>query len=171
MSRCIDEPRSEKQSGAFLNYEVLNMAKTFNDLSDAELGQLLRSRYDRLVEAHDMGLSEEHPADRWAQDTEVLHSHREARADDEGGLGPVEIQNKAKVRGMDNPPDFQGKPANPKLGKPAQDSALEGAEDDRIRLSGHHDIAGQLALASARRSNPARIRAVARAVPGYNRLK
>ncbi|MGO9930575.1 MAG: hypothetical protein ACLPV8_02010 [Steroidobacteraceae bacterium] len=54
---------------------------------------------------------------------------------------------------------------------PAQDSAAAGAEDDRIRMSGSADIAGDLALASARRSNPARIRAMNAAIPGLDRLK
>jgi hypothetical protein len=80
----------------------------------------------------------------------------------------------------DNPPPTEGTPQPPVAGN---DSA-ERIADDMIRLSGHPDIAGQLALASARRSSPARIKAMdaalrdpakthgmASAIPGYNRLK
>jgi hypothetical protein len=129
-------------------------AKTFDDMTLEEIGALTRSRYDRLCEAHDMGLSDEHPADRWAQDTEVLKAHRAACASDENsGLGPKTIQ---------------------KRGTPNEEQALTakaGAEDHAIRRSGHHDVEGQLALAQAKRSNPARVRAMNLAIKGLDRLK
>lgn len=136
------------------------MAKTFNDMSDAEMGKMLRSRYDRLCEAHDMGLDDgPHPSERWAADTEILKAYREAAAT--GGVA-------GKVAGTDNPPGGAGQPRPPVAG---QDSAAAGAEDDMIRRSGHHDVNGQLALAAARRANPSRIRAMNRAIPGLDRLK
>lgn len=128
------------------------MAKDFTQMTDAELGKCFRSRYDRLCSAHDMGLDDgTHPAERWHADTEILKAHRAATASDEGGLGNVEIQNKAKSG--------------------AQDSAAVGAEDHAIRRSGSADVEGQLALAAAKRSNPARIRAMSLAIKGLDRIK
>src|SRR5579862_7346002 len=100
------------------------MATTFNDLSDAELGRLLRSRYDRLCQAHDMGLSDQHPSERWAEDTEVLKAHR-AACDEGGGLGPVLNM---KRGAQDNPPATPGTPK-----PPAQDGKFERGTDGVAR--------------------------------------
>lgn len=144
-------------------------------LTDDEFGAKLVAAYRGYRDLHDAGaLAEdaEHPRDtvnNW------LGTIRDSKATDENsGLGRVTIQKRGtpnEEQALDNPPNFAGKPANPTLGKPAQDSAAAGAEDDMIRRSGHHDVEGQLALASARRSNPARVRAMENAIPALRRLK
>ena len=136
-------------------------------LTDEEFGAKLVAAYRTYRDLHEAGALDadaEHPRDtvnNW------INTIRDCKAQDEGGLGPVEIQNKRKVAGGDNPPGGSGQPRPPVAG---QDAAAEAAGDDRIRLSGSADIGGALALASARRSSPARIRAMAAAIPGYDRL-
>jgi hypothetical protein len=97
-------------------------AKTFDDMTFEELGKLTRSRYDRLCAAHDMGLDDgPHPSERWAADTEILKAHRAAcAADENSGLGPVEIQNKRKPGADEQQPDVTGGLPSK---KPAMDSA------------------------------------------------
>ncbi|MGO9994700.1 MAG: hypothetical protein ACLPTF_19585 [Steroidobacteraceae bacterium] len=144
---------------------------TFNDLSDAELGKLLRSRYDRLCAAHDMGLSDQHPSERWAEDTETLKAYREAAAT--GGIA-------GKVAGTDNPPDFEGKPDNPALSvppRPTQDSKLGiyvRGLDHAVRFVPHGgqmlpgDV--QVAMPDAVSTTAASTRAMTKTIPGYRRL-
>lgn len=143
------------------------MARTFNDCSDAELGQILRSRYDRLCAAHDAGLSDEHPDETWARDTETLKAYREAAAT--GGVA-------GKVAGSDNPPATPGAPKPPVAGK---DSAAGGTYvrglDQQLRYVPHGGrmLPGDVAV-SVPRSVPSTggsQRAMAAAISGYTRIK
>jgi hypothetical protein len=141
---------------------------TFNDLSDEQLGKLLRSRYDRLCAAHDMGLSEQHPSERWAEDTETLKAYREAAAT--GGIA-------GKVAGSDNPPATPGTPKPPVAG--ADGRFMIGTDGvprfEAINAKGDtvSIVTGDAAVeAHARQSDPARVRRMAKAIgPSYDRLK
>jgi hypothetical protein len=143
------------------------MARTFNDLSDAELGQLLRSRYDRLCLAHAAGLSDEHPSESWARDTETLKAYREAAAT--GGIA-------GKVAGSDNPPDFKGEPDRPGLSAPprqTQDGRYSVGSDSvpRFETSDGRVLRGNEALAArAAQANPSRAKRMALAIKGFDRL-
>src|SRR5258708_19744475 len=89
-----------------------------------------------------MGLSDQHPSERWAEDTEVLKAHREATTKDEAtGLGPVYIQNKGKSGAQDNPPDFKGKPENPTISlppRPTQDGNFQRGTHALARSTSNH---------------------------------
>jgi hypothetical protein len=155
------------------------MAKDFTQMSDAELGACFRSRYDRLCAAHDMGLDDgPHPSERWHADTAILNEHRAATAKDEGGLGPVEIQNKAKPGGAkdDTQPELTAAGNYGNGGaEPAQDGKFERTTAGVPRFTssdGRFVVTGDAALvANARQSNPARVRRMALAIPGYKRIR
>jgi hypothetical protein len=156
------------------------MAKDFTQMTDAELGKVFRSRYDRLCAAFDMGLDDgPHPSERWQADTEILKAHREASTQDEAtGLGPVYIQNKGA---RDNPP---GGPGQPKAPMPAQDgktTIIEKAQDrysvgsdnvPRFEFAAGGVLYGNDAiLARAAQSNPSQAKRMEKLIPGYGRRK
>ena len=137
-------------------------------LTDDEFGAKLVALYRAFRDLHESGQLDsdaEHPRDTvnsWAD------AVRTSKANDEGGLGPVEIQNKAKPEAED---DVQPrKSANGNSGNGGATPAQDSAADDMIRRSGHSDIPGQLALAAARRVDPSRAANMASAIKGYGRL-
>lgn len=153
------------------------MAK-ISELDPAEAAQRL---YDAYMAAHERyttdpdGTEGIHPSKDYARWKAV------GATDENTGLGPKELErtdhgadgddepDNYNPTGRDDPPGFAGKPADPKR---AQDSAAAVmAEDDRIRLSGSADVEGQLWAARARRSHPARIRAMDNAIPALRRLR
>jgi hypothetical protein len=138
------------------------MATTFNDLSDAELGRLLRSRFDRLCQAHAAGISDEHPSESWARDTETLKAYREAAAT--GGIA-------GKVAGTDNPPPTPGTPK-----PPAQDSQLGTwvrGLDHAIRFVPHggQRLVGDVDVAMPGSAPVNTARRMEKLIPGYGRRK
>jgi hypothetical protein len=156
------------------------MAKDFTQMTDAELGACYRSRYDRLCAAHDMGLDDgPHPSERWAADTEILKAHRAATANDEGGLGPVEIQNKAKRSAQDNPPPTPNTPKPPVqdgkttiIEKP-QDRYMVGSDNvPRFEYADGRVLFGNDAIiARSQQSNRGRVRVMKTKIAGYDRIK
>ena len=119
-----------------------------SELSDDERREYLDKAYQTACDLCGSGDLEAHPS-RTIMDW-VRAGRARDKARDEGGLGPVEIQNKRKPgnddlldpasepdpdamddhddnvlknpRGIgDDPPDFPGKPANPTRSEPTQD--------------------------------------------------
>jgi hypothetical protein len=133
--------------------------------------------YRQYMSAHDAWLADKdvrHPSfdtKEWRSVARDAGTLREPTADDaNAGLGPVEIER--TDHGADNP-DFEGKPANPTLGKPAQDAAraAEATEEARIRQTGSANLEGDLWAARVRRSNPETVRKMSLAIKGFDRLK
>lgn len=137
-----------------------------SDYTDAEWGQMLQRRWDRLQALVDDGVIESHPlvAD-WNEHSRML---RDAR------LGQA----------TDDPPAFRGEPATPErngesLAEQHRHERSDGGASDaameefRIRQRGGANMDGELQLARARRSavTSAAIKRMTEAVPGYGRLK
>ncbi|HWS68100.1 MAG TPA: hypothetical protein VN325_35455 [Steroidobacteraceae bacterium] len=131
-----------------------------SQMDPTEAGELLYRKFMAAHEANKGGAPEDHPS------RDVQKWNRIAAT---GGTGS-ENQIERTDHGADNPPDFAGKPANP-----AQDARValdEATEECRIRNSGAADMESQLTLMRARRSNPATVRGMAKALgPSYNRLR
>ena len=145
------------------------MAK-ISEMEPAEAGAEL---YRQYMSAHDAWVADSdvrHPSfdtKAWRQTARDAGTLRES-ATDEGGLGPVEIQNKRK--GMDNPPGGQGQPQPPVR---AQDGALsfDSAGIARFETVSGKVLTGKDAeLAFARQSDPTRVKSMGAAIKGYNRL-
>lgn len=155
------------------------MARNYNDCTDAELGRITRTRYDEMCKAHDAGMDDrDHPAERWAQDTEVLKAYRASVAKDEENTGgsPRNIQRtpagKQIKSGADtDQPEITGGIAGE---HPAMDGVLSSDQNSKpvFTFADGRVVTGDRALeASARCSNPVRVRAMKRAIPSYGRLK
>jgi hypothetical protein len=143
------------------------MARTFNDLSDAELGRVLRRRYDALCDAHDAGFGEEHPSDRWAADSTTIKEYREAAAS--GGIAGT-------VAGQDDEQPKKSASGNSGNGgaEPAMDGQFFRGTDGvpRFTFGNGRTVTGDAAIvARTQASDPARVRRMAAAVPGYNRIR
>ncbi len=145
--------------------------KSFIDSkSDEQLGSYMRDRYDRLHDAYDMGLCDEHPGVAWNESNKILRDHKVAKDAAGSGLGARELEERDQPNGaQDDPGEFPGKPSNPQRngGSLAGDLALE---ESRIRQSGCADVEGALHLARIRRSDPAAVRAMSKAIVGYDRI-
>jgi hypothetical protein len=117
--------------------------------SDAELGAMVRDRYERLMDAHAGGLSDEHPVAQWNNDNLTLRAHRAAKDAAGSGLGARELEERDQPRpqtATDDPtPHTTGTPPNPQ--RPgaelaAHDAAVRAAIPGLDRLRGpftHHD--------------------------------
>ncbi|MGH8299336.1 MAG: hypothetical protein ACRET5_10360 [Steroidobacteraceae bacterium] len=155
------------------NSEVVQMQsfkEMLDSMNDAELGAKMRDRYGRLVEAHDMGLSDEHPADAWNSQNKILRDHKVAKDAAGSGLGARELEETDQPRAQDDPArtsQTPQAPARPGASTAAHDAAME---EFRIRQSGHADPEGAISLARARRINPDAVRSMGE-IPGYNRLR
>jgi hypothetical protein len=148
------------------------MAISFSNMTDDEIGSMVRDRYTRLAAAHDAGLTDTHPRDQWNADSAVLRS---ARAQDENsGLGPKTIQKRGTPEEEnaldDQQPENTGPGGN---SKPAQDGRYEVGMDGQPRFyTGGKILVGDAALvARSRQSNPGRVRAMENAIPSLRRLK
>jgi hypothetical protein len=74
---------------------------------DAELGAMMRSRFERLIDAHKSGMTDTHPSVRYNEDNAVLRAHRAATDGSGSGLGARELEEKDKPNG-DDPPSTSG---------------------------------------------------------------
>jgi hypothetical protein len=164
-----------------------------SELSDDERREYLDKAYQTACDLCGSGDLEAHPS-RTIMDW-VRAGRARDKARDEGGLGPVEIENKRKPGNddllddpnsmdddpdaIDNPPDFEGKPANPTLRKPAQDGRYSTGTDgvprfERVNAKGEtvSVVVGDAALVvRAAASSPAKVRAMGAALKNYHRLK
>jgi hypothetical protein len=146
-----------------------------SELTDEEFGRVLVARYDALAAAHAAGLIDEHPSESFNRGAADLR--RAARDGLPGNVGEAkEIEPDDHT--ADDPPRTEGTPAAHGMpdrpGAAARDRRLaadEAREELAIRLSGAPDVEARLQLARARRSDPNRVRAMDRAIPGYGRLK
>ena len=156
----------------------MNFSEMLDSKNDAELGAMVRDRYERLSEAHDQGLTDTHPATQWNADNKVLRAHRAAKDAAGSGLGARELEERDQPRAQDDPPPTPGTPPNPQRNgaalaahdrRLAADASLE---DLAIRQRGIN-VDAELLAARARRhsSDSASVAAMAGAVPGYGRLK
>jgi hypothetical protein len=108
----------------------------FSEMSDGELNEYLGDAFRRAHDAVDCNFShDEHP----------IHSVREWAATVAAGGAP------GRGRAEDNPPEFPGKPANPKLlSEHAQDSADALAlKIARIRRENPHNVESAIWQATA----------------------
>jgi hypothetical protein len=135
----------------------------------AELYRQYMSAHDAWVADHDV----RHPSfdtKAWRQTARDAGTLREA-ATDEGGLGPVEIQNKAKD---DEQPELTaGGNAGNGGPTPAQDGRYTIGADSvpRFETSDGRVLLGNDAmLARSRQSNPTRAANMASRIKNYNRL-
>jgi hypothetical protein len=122
-----------------------------HDYSDAELGAIVRDRFERLAKAHADGLTDTHPRDAWNADNAVLRGGQ----DDNSGLGPKD---------------------NVRRGSPSEE---EGATDDvqpSEAVTGGRapnkkpTMDGALSAAIDRATGPRRAHPLERIVKGYGRL-
>jgi hypothetical protein len=137
------------------------MAK-LSSMSDDEAGAALLKAYRRACDCYD----EDNDAHGQHPGRDVRRWIQIAATGGQNSEGKIQSQD-------DDPQPVNSANGNSGNGgeEPTMDAARDVAEDDMIRRSGSADIAGDLALASARRSSPARIRAMARLIPGYDRLR
>jgi len=103
--------------------------KTLDDFSDAELGALVRERFEKLAEAHAAGFGDEHPADAWNRDSKILRDHRlSTDAPLPGNTASAkEIELTDHPDAQDDPPPTAGTPrppARPGGGLAAHDRAI-----------------------------------------------
>ncbi len=128
--------------------------------------------YDSYMSAHDAytndpeGTEGRHPS----KDVSRWREAAAGAAVDEGGLGPVRIQRGGSATDDDQPEVTGGLSTS----KPAQDGRYEVGMDGQPRFyTGGKILVGDAAiLAQAKQSNPARVKAMSRAIgPAYNRLK
>lgn len=140
-------------------------------LTDEEFGAKLVAAYRAYRDLHEEGALDsdaEHPRDTV---NDWINTVRDSKANDEGGLGPVEIQ-KRKASDDEQP----AKTANGNSGSggpmPAQDSYSIGVDGiARMFTRDGRILEGNDATeANARQSNPERVRTMAGAIKGYNRL-
>jgi hypothetical protein len=136
--------------------------EVLDSMDNAVLGAKVRDRYERLMEAHSMGLTETHPAAQWNADNAVLRAHRVAKDAAGSGLGARELEENDGAQ--DDPPQ---PPARPGAALAAHDSL----EELRIRQRGGANVEGELHLARIRRADPAAARAMNAAIPGLDRLR
>ncbi len=148
--------------------------KTFREMldstSDADLGAKMRDRYERLMEAHSMGLTDTHPAGQWNADNATLRQHRVTKDAAGSGLGARELEEKDGAEDDTNPTGANPPRAPERSGGAlaAHDAAME---EHRIRNSGCADPEGAISVARARRINPESVRSMTETIPGYNRLR
>ena len=144
------------------------MAK-LSEMDDETAAALLLKAYRNACDCYDSEEHGNHPSQ--AVNSWIRNARDSAARDENTGLGPKYLE--PTDHGADDPSEFAGKPPNPQ--RAAQDAervALdEATEECRIRNSGAADMESQLVLMHARRTDPRKVRAVARAVPGYDRLK
>ncbi|HWS67706.1 MAG TPA: hypothetical protein VN325_33470 [Steroidobacteraceae bacterium] len=131
-----------------------------SQMDPTEAGELLYKKFMAAHEANRGGSPEDHPS------RDVQKWNRIAAT---GGTGSEKRIEKGED---DQQPEIT---ENGNAGAtPAMDSAARAAEeieDSKIRNSGSATMASDLWAARARRSDPRKIRAVAAAIPGYDRLK
>ena len=96
-----------------------------SSMDDAALGSMCRDRYERLMDAHSMGLGD-HPAEGWNATNKILRDHKVARDAAGSGLGARELEETDQPKAQDDPPPTSGTPAPPKRGAPTLDSAIPG---------------------------------------------
>lgn len=146
-----------------------SLVEMLNSLSDAELGAKVRDRYARLIEAHDMGLSDEHPAEGWNAQNKVLRDHKVAKDAQGSGLGARELEPTDRAEDDTNPTG-----ANPPRAPERPGAALaahDSLEELRIRQRGGANMDGELHLARVKRADPAAVREMNAAIPGLDRLR
>jgi len=153
-------------------------------MTDEQLGAEMRDRFTRLAEAHHMGLSDEHPADRWNADNAILRDHATKARDSTSGPGGSLPGNTASSKEVMDDPNAalagattRGARGGPREGATvAKDRALaadQNAEEFRIRQSGSANLEGELHLARLKRggSTSASVATMDKLIPGYGRLK
>lgn len=119
--------------------------KSLDEFSDAELGALVRDRFEKLAEAHEAGFGDTHPADAWNRDSKVLRDHRLSRDGMPGNVASSkEIELTDHPRAQDDPPPTPGtpRPERPGGSLAAQDAALRAAIPgiDRLGLGHGRDF-------------------------------
>jgi hypothetical protein len=141
-------------------------------LSDADFGAKLVAAYRAYRDLHEAGALDsdaEHPRDtvnNW------ISTIRDCKAQDQGGLGPVEIQNKAKDD--EQPSLTAGGNAGNGGPTPAQDGRYVVGLDGQPRFEhadGRVTTGADALTARARQANPSRAAAMASRIKGFDRLK
>lgn len=157
--------------------EMRSFKETLDSMNDAELGAKFRDRYERLMEAYAMGLSDEPPSVQYNADNAILRAHRVAK-DAQGngsGLGARKLEPTDRAEDDTNPSGANPPRAPEREGaNVARDRRLaadQTREELAIRNSGSADVEGQLALLRARRADPAAVRDMNAAIPGLDRLR
>jgi hypothetical protein len=162
-----------------------------SEMNDDEAGAALLKAYRGACDAYDPEEHGDHPSHAVAS---WMKNARDAKAKDEGGLGPVEIENKRKPGADgegevmptnpngedDDQPELTAGGNNGNGGAvPAQDGryGVDSAGVPRFeRMNAKGETVGVVVgdaaiVAHSRQSNPARVRRLALAIPGYSRLK
>jgi hypothetical protein len=145
-------------------------------LNDADFGAKLVAAYRAYRDLHEAGALDsdaEHPRDtvnNW------ISTIRDCKAQDEGGLGPVEIQKRAEddQQPGSTPVTGAGSPAGNAGPKPAQDGRYTVTSDSRplFETADGRVLRGNDALeARAKQSNPTRAANMASRIKGFDRLK
>lgn len=148
-----------------------SLKDTLDSMNDAELGAKMRDRYERLIEAHDMGITDTHPATQYNADNAVLRAHRVAKDTQGSGLGARELEPTDRPVGQD---DTNPSGANPPRAPERPGAALaahDSLEELRIRQRGGANMEGELHLARIKRADPAAAQAINVAIPGLDRLR
>jgi hypothetical protein len=152
-----------------------------SEMDPAEAAALLYGRYMAAHEAYD---ADEHDGPHPSKDVTRWGNIAATGGRDEGGLGPERIQGARSDRGAGlGPVEIQNKakdevqPSESERGnagaEPAQDGrySLDSAGVPRYETAGGQVIVGDAALeANARRSNPARVQRMSAAIKGLDRL-
>lgn len=146
---------------------------TRESMTAEQFGKKLCTAYDQYSEHYEAGRLGDDALPPHEIVNQLTRANREAnekaRDENNSGLGPKYLQNKAKPEAEDD--EQPKKSANGNSGNGGATPAQDGAQDDMIRLSGVHDVPGALAAARARRADPAKVAAMAGAIPSYKRLK
>ena len=102
--------------------------KSFIDSqSDEQLGSYMRDRYDRLHDAYDMGLCDEHPGSGWNAQNKILRDHKVTKDAAGSGLGARELEERDQPNGaQDDPPPTPGTPRAPERSASAMDAIIPG---------------------------------------------
>lgn len=97
-----------------------------SEMTDDELGAMVRDRFQRLSEAHDAGLTDVHPRDQWNSENRVLAAHRATLDGSGSGLGSRNLEPTDQPEAQDDPPPTSGTPRPPARngGSLAADAAL-----------------------------------------------
>ena len=147
-----------------------SLKEMLDSMNDAELGAKMRDRYERLLEAHEMGLSDEHPATQYNADNAILRAHRVAKDAQGSGLGARELEERDQPSAQDDPPRTSQTP-QPPARSGAATAAHDSLEELRIRQRGGANMDGELHLARIKRADPAAVRDMNAAIPGLDRLR
>ncbi len=139
------------------------MGIRFKDMSDAEIGAMVRDRFERLSAAHADGFTDTHPRDQWNADSATLRDYREAAASGGApGQAGDDVQPEESERGQAG-------------AVPAQDGCYVVTDGvPTFEYANGRTVHGNDAILARSRAiapNRAKIRSMSAAIKNYGRLK